>query len=73
MAKLRVCAGGDVRGGARGCVRLSPNNLQQSSSRTKYNIEPLLRPMEPSNNLPLNRGSTPSLESSNKVHLCSTL
>ena len=38
-------------------VGLLPNNPQQSSPRTQYTIEP-----------PLNWGSTPSLEPSNKVH-----
>ena len=46
---------------------------QQSSPQTKYTIEPPLRPMEPSNNLPLIEARLLSLEPLNKVHLCSTL
>jgi len=41
---------------------------QQSSPRIKYTIEPLLRPIEPSNSLPLIEARLLSLEPSNKVH-----
>ena len=41
---------------------------RQSSPRTKYTIEPLQMPIEDLEQPPLTRGSTPSLESSNKVH-----
>ena len=57
----RFCTSEDVRG-------LPPNNPQQSSPRVKYTIEPLLRPMEPSNSLPLIEARLLSLEPSNKVH-----
>ena len=44
------------------------NNPQQFSLWTKYTIEPPLRLMEPSNNLPLIEAWLLSLEPSNKVH-----
>ena len=49
-------------------VGLPPNNLQQSSPRIKYTIDPPLRPMEPLNNLPLIVAWLLSLGLSNKVH-----
>ena len=49
------------------------NNPQQSSPRTKYTIEAPLRPIKPSNSLPLIEARLLSLELSNKVYLCSTL
>ena len=52
--------------------RASPNNPQQSSPRTKYTIESPLRPMEPSNNLPLIKTRLLLWSPQTKYTICST-
>ena len=51
----------------------SPSNRQPSSPQTKYTIEPPLRPMEPSNSLPLIEAWLLLWNPRTKYTLCSTL